>query len=60
LLHNSVNPLIDGVFTEGELVSSVGALRATYLHDDTYDGNVFKRPLENVEIPFSIAQKQPF
>jgi ATP-dependent exoDNAse (exonuclease V) beta subunit len=60
LLHNSVNPLIDGVFTEGELVSSVGALHATPLHDDTYDGNVFKRSVENIEIPFSIAKNNHF
>ncbi len=53
LLHNVVNPLIDGIFNEGELVSSVGK------QQETFDGNVFKIPLENVEVPFSTATKQP-
>jgi ATP-dependent exoDNAse (exonuclease V) beta subunit len=42
-------------FTTGELVPSVEMRHATSLHD----GNVFKMPLSNIEIPFSIAKKQP-
>jgi ATP-dependent exoDNAse (exonuclease V) beta subunit len=46
LLHN---------FTDGNLVSSVETLHAMSLQND--DGNVFKMPLKNIEIPFSVAQK---
>ena len=53
LLHNSVNPLIDGVFQEGELISSLEQ------HEEIFDGNVFKMPLKTIEVPFSIAQKTP-
>jgi ATP-dependent exoDNAse (exonuclease V) beta subunit len=53
LLHNSVIPLVEGIFREGQLVSS------TEKHNEIFDGNVFKIPLENTEIPFSVAQKQP-
>ncbi|MDR0438113.1 MAG: UvrD-helicase domain-containing protein [Bacteroidales bacterium] len=53
LLNNVVNPLIEGIFQEGELVPSVEK------HEETFDGNVFKMPLKTIEVPFSIAQKQP-
>jgi len=53
LLHNAVNPLIDGMFQEGELTPSIEK------EDETFDGNIFKMPLQTFEVPFSIAQKQP-
>ncbi|MCL2683164.1 MAG: UvrD-helicase domain-containing protein [Bacteroidales bacterium] len=53
LLHNVVNPLIDSVFQEGKLIPSVEK------HEETFDGNVFRMPLKTIEVPFSIAQKQP-
>jgi len=53
LLHNSVNPLIDGIFQEGELVPSMEE------HEEVSDGNLFKIPLKTIQVPFSIAEKQP-
>ena len=53
LLYTSVNPLIDGIFKEGTLASSIEK------HEENFDGNVFKIPLTNVEVPFSVATKQP-
>jgi len=53
LLHNSVNPLIDGIFQEGEVLPS------TEKHEEILDGNVFKIPLKTIEVPFSVAEKQP-
>ena len=53
LLHIVLNPLIDGVFQEGSLVPSIEN------EAETFDDNVFKTPLTNVEVPFSIATQQP-
>jgi len=53
LLHNAVNPLIDGAFKDGELTPSIEK------EDETFDGNILKMPLQTFEVPFSIAQKQP-
>ncbi len=53
ILHNVVNPLIDGVFQEGKLIPSVEKT------EENLDGNVFKTPLENTEVPFSVATKMP-
>jgi len=53
LLHNAVNSLIDGAFQESELIPSIEK------EDETFDGNIFKMPLQTFEVPFSIAQKQP-
>ncbi|MCL2413140.1 MAG: UvrD-helicase domain-containing protein, partial [Bacteroidales bacterium] len=53
LLHTAINPLIDGVFREGELISS------TEKHDEIFDGNIFKMPLKTIEVPFSVAENQP-
>jgi ATP-dependent exoDNAse (exonuclease V) beta subunit len=52
LLHN---------FTDGNLVPSVGATfgRLGGQTPPQHDGNVFKMQPKNIEIPFSIAQKQP-
>ncbi|MDR2906793.1 MAG: hypothetical protein LBU91_02245, partial [Bacteroidales bacterium] len=53
LLHTVLNPLVDGVFQEGEKVPSIEK------QEDALDGNVFKMPLKTLEVPFSIATKQP-
>jgi ATP-dependent exoDNAse (exonuclease V) beta subunit len=58
LVHNFVSRdaqlcVSTGVFQKGNLIPS------TEKHDDAFDGNVFKIPLKNFEVPFSIAQKQP-
>ncbi|MCL2027526.1 MAG: UvrD-helicase domain-containing protein [Bacteroidales bacterium] len=43
-------------FTDGNLISSVETGREPSLQ---HDGNVFKMQSQNMEIPFSVAQKQP-